>query len=95
MLQMLGLNADVYVPDPEALWQAKGWHKAISAEACSRLAVLWEQSVREPMLATVDRHPSYPPSADIFRPPVAGATPIVDPFVYCVLCPSSYKTKQP
>ena len=73
-MQMLGLNADKYVPDPEALWQAhKGWHRAISSEACSRLAALWEEAIREPLLATVDRNPSYPPSADIFPPPMAGA----------------------
>jgi hypothetical protein len=69
---MLGLNANKYVPDPEALWQAKSWHRAISTEACSRLAALWEESIREPLLATVDRNPSYPPSADIFRPPLTG-----------------------
>ena len=70
---MLGLNSDKYVPDPEALWQAhKGWHRAISAEACSRLAALWEEAIREPLLATVERNPSYPPSADIFQPPMAG-----------------------
>lgn len=71
-VKMLGLNSDKYVPDPEALWQAhKGWHRAISAEACSRLAALWEEAIREPLLATVERNPSYPPSADIFQPPMA------------------------